>query len=95
LKRTSSLGLSSAIIGSGMAFRYDYFKTLMSTVTAVGGFDKEIELKMLKKVVRSFILMMLLFMMKKIQKRVLETNADDSRHNYIISKKILEVLLKT
>jgi hypothetical protein len=28
-----------------MAFRYNYFKTLMSTVTAVGGFDKEIELK--------------------------------------------------
>lgn len=43
------LGLSSAIIGSGMAFRYQYFKTLMSTVTAVGGFDKEIELKMLKE----------------------------------------------
>lgn len=42
------LGLSSAIIGSGMAFRYDYFKQLMSTVKAVGGFDKEIELKMLK-----------------------------------------------
>jgi cellulose synthase/poly-beta-1,6-N-acetylglucosamine synthase-like glycosyltransferase len=42
------LGLSSAIIGSGMAFKYDYFKDLMSTVTAVGGFDKEIELKMLK-----------------------------------------------
>jgi cellulose synthase/poly-beta-1,6-N-acetylglucosamine synthase-like glycosyltransferase len=43
------LGLSSAIIGSGMAFRYNYFKTLMSTVTAVGGFDKDIELKMLKE----------------------------------------------
>lgn len=43
------LGLSSAIIGSGMAFRYQYFKELMSTVTAVGGFDKEIELKMLKE----------------------------------------------
>lgn len=42
------LGLSSAIIGSGMAFKYNYFKNLMSTVTAVGGFDKEIELKMLK-----------------------------------------------
>jgi cellulose synthase/poly-beta-1,6-N-acetylglucosamine synthase-like glycosyltransferase len=41
-------GLSSAIIGSGMAFRYDYFKQLMTTVKAVGGFDKEIELKMLK-----------------------------------------------
>lgn len=43
-----ALGLSSAIIGSGMAFNYDYFKSLMATATAVGGFDKEIELKMLK-----------------------------------------------
>ncbi|MCX6279499.1 MAG: glycosyltransferase family 2 protein [Bacteroidetes bacterium] len=42
------LGLSSAIIGSGMAFRYQFFKNLMSNVTAIGGFDKEIELKMLK-----------------------------------------------
>ena len=42
------LGLSSAIIGSGMAFDYQYFKSMMSTVTAIGGFDKEIELKMLK-----------------------------------------------
>lgn len=42
------LGLSSAIIGSGMAFKYDFFKNLMSSVTAIGGFDKEIELKMLR-----------------------------------------------
>lgn len=42
------LGLSSAIIGSGMAFDYLHFKNIMSTVTAIGGFDKEIELKMLK-----------------------------------------------
>ena len=42
------LGLSSAIIGSGMAFDYQYFKSMMLTVTAIGGFDKEIELKMLK-----------------------------------------------
>lgn len=42
------LGLSSAIIGSGMAFNYEYFKSLMAGATAVGGFDKEIELKMLK-----------------------------------------------
>jgi cellulose synthase/poly-beta-1,6-N-acetylglucosamine synthase-like glycosyltransferase len=41
-------GLSSAIIGSGMAFKYQFFKEMMLTVTAVGGFDKEIELKMLK-----------------------------------------------
>lgn len=43
------LGLSSAIIGSGMAFDYRFFKNMMSTATAVGGFDKEIELKMLKQ----------------------------------------------
>ena len=42
------LGLSSAIIGSGMAFKYEFFKNLMSSVTAIGGFDKEIELNMLK-----------------------------------------------
>lgn len=42
------LGLSSAIIGSGMAFRYDFFKKMMSGVTAIGGFDKEIELHMLR-----------------------------------------------
>jgi cellulose synthase/poly-beta-1,6-N-acetylglucosamine synthase-like glycosyltransferase len=45
-------GLSSAIIGSGMAFSYDYFKTLMASAKAVGGFDKEIELKMLKQGVK-------------------------------------------
>jgi len=38
-----AMGLSSAIIGSGMAFNYDYFRNLMMTVTATGGFDKEIE----------------------------------------------------
>ena len=43
------LGLSSAIIGSGMAFDYHFFKNMMSSVHAVGGFDKEIELKMLKQ----------------------------------------------
>ncbi len=42
------LGFSSAIIGSGMAFNYSYFKKLMSEVKAIGGFDKEIELKMMK-----------------------------------------------
>lgn len=43
------LGLSSAIIGSGMAFPYPFFRELMAGVTAIGGFDKEIELKMLKE----------------------------------------------
>jgi cellulose synthase/poly-beta-1,6-N-acetylglucosamine synthase-like glycosyltransferase len=42
------LGLSSAIIGSGMAFGYSFFKDMMINIKAIGGFDKEIELKMLK-----------------------------------------------
>lgn len=43
------VGLSAAIIGSGMGINYMYFKNLMKTIHAVGGFDKEIELKMLKE----------------------------------------------
>jgi cellulose synthase/poly-beta-1,6-N-acetylglucosamine synthase-like glycosyltransferase len=62
------LGLSSAIIGSGMAFRYNYFKSLMSTVTAIGGFDKEIELKMLKEGLKIVYLDDALVFDEKIQK---------------------------
>lgn len=43
------LGVSSGLAGSGMAFRYDFFKKMMSTVNAIGGFDKEIELIMTKE----------------------------------------------
>lgn len=43
-----AVGMSSGIIGSGMAFNYDYFKNMMKNVVAVSGFDKEIELIMSK-----------------------------------------------
>lgn len=43
-----NLGFSSALIGSGMAFDYQFFKSTMANVNAVGGFDKELELKLLK-----------------------------------------------
>lgn len=42
------LGLSSALIGSGMAFNYVFFKETMANVKAIGGFDKELELKLLR-----------------------------------------------
>ncbi len=42
------LGLSSALIGSAMAFDYKFFKNLMRDVEVVGGFDKEIELRLLR-----------------------------------------------
>jgi cellulose synthase/poly-beta-1,6-N-acetylglucosamine synthase-like glycosyltransferase len=44
-----ALGLSCAIIGSGMALRYDLFKEIMPEITAVGGFDKEMELRLIRK----------------------------------------------
>jgi len=43
------LGLSSALIGSAMAFDYRYFKKMMKKVEVVGGFDKEIEVRLLQK----------------------------------------------
>ncbi|MBK9290626.1 MAG: glycosyltransferase [Bacteroidetes bacterium] len=43
------LGLSSALIGSAMAFDYHFFKKLMADVEVVGGFDKELELRMLSQ----------------------------------------------
>lgn len=42
------LGFSSALIGSGMAFDYLFFKSTMAEVKAIGGFDKELELRLLK-----------------------------------------------
>ncbi|MBI3520562.1 MAG: glycosyltransferase [Bacteroidetes bacterium] len=41
------LGMSSRLTGSGMGFEYLLFKQLMSEIDAVGGFDKELELKLI------------------------------------------------
>lgn len=42
------IGFSSALIGSAMAFRFSYFKQIMEGVNAIGGFDKQLELKIIK-----------------------------------------------
>lgn len=41
------LGLSSALIGSAMAFDFQFFKNLMADIEVVGGFDKELEIRLL------------------------------------------------
>jgi cellulose synthase/poly-beta-1,6-N-acetylglucosamine synthase-like glycosyltransferase len=41
-------GISSALIGSAMAFEYSFFKEKMRAISAVSGFDKELELAILK-----------------------------------------------
>ncbi len=43
-----ALGLSSPIIGSGMAFDYTLLKNTLNTIDSVGGFDKELQLKILE-----------------------------------------------
>lgn len=43
------LGLSSGLIGSGMAFDFELFQSTMANIKAIGGFDKELEFEMAKK----------------------------------------------
>jgi cellulose synthase/poly-beta-1,6-N-acetylglucosamine synthase-like glycosyltransferase len=46
------LGLSARLAGSGMAFDFQTFKDVMAGIDAVGGFDKELELKLTQRGVR-------------------------------------------
>lgn len=43
-----NMGLSAALIGSGMAFDYDLLKTELAMIPAVGGFDRALELTLFK-----------------------------------------------
>lgn len=47
-----AVGLSSAIIGSGMGLQFALFREVMAKITAVGGFDKEMELTLLRESVK-------------------------------------------
>lgn len=50
-----AVGLSARLAGSGMAFEYPLFKKIMAGIDALGGFDKELELKLTQqKVAISF-----------------------------------------
>jgi cellulose synthase/poly-beta-1,6-N-acetylglucosamine synthase-like glycosyltransferase len=44
----ASLGMSAALIGSGMAFEYDYFKELIQDIGDTPGEDKEIDFRIVK-----------------------------------------------
>lgn len=68
------LGLSSALIGSGMAFDYYFFKNTMANVNAVGGFDKELELKLLKNRTKIEYLNNALVLDEKVQKSEVFSN---------------------
>lgn len=61
------LGFSSALIGSGMAFPYDYYKMIMVEVTAHGE-DKELEIKLLANRIKIEYLHGAMVMDEKVQK---------------------------
>jgi cellulose synthase/poly-beta-1,6-N-acetylglucosamine synthase-like glycosyltransferase len=43
-KGANTLGLSSSVIGSGMAFNYSLIKGILRNIQAIGGFDKVLQL---------------------------------------------------
>ncbi|GGZ93151.1 glycosyltransferase [Algibacter mikhailovii] len=63
-----AMGLSSGLIGSGMGFEYGLFKNVMSKVSAIGGFDKELEFKFAKAKITIEYLKDALVFDEKIQK---------------------------
>ncbi|OIQ30367.1 MAG: hypothetical protein BM564_03090 [Bacteroidetes bacterium MedPE-SWsnd-G2] len=63
-----ALGISSGLIGSGMGFEYNLFKSMMKSVNAVGGFDKELEFKFAAKQIKIEYLEHAIVLDEKIQK---------------------------
>lgn len=51
-KGNSAIGLSSALIGSGMAFHYQFAKEIMKEIEAVGGYDRILQLKIVERKVK-------------------------------------------
>ncbi|MGX5819034.1 glycosyltransferase [Chitinophaga lutea] len=48
-KGANALGLSSSVIGSGMAFHFPLIKGIMQEIDATGGFDKVLQLLVIRK----------------------------------------------
>lgn len=48
-KGPQTVGFSSRLTGSGMAFEFNLFKRLMANIHAVGGFDKHLELALIQE----------------------------------------------
>lgn len=51
-KGANAVGLSSPVIGSGMAFEFGALKKALSEINAVGGFDKPLQLKIVESGIR-------------------------------------------
>ena len=69
-KGHAALGLSAGLIGSGMAFEYKLFKSIMKPIKAVGGFDKELEFELAKAKIKIEYLQDAIVLDEKIQKPI-------------------------
>jgi cellulose synthase/poly-beta-1,6-N-acetylglucosamine synthase-like glycosyltransferase len=47
-------GLSCSLIGSGMVFEYSTVKEILSGLTSIGGFDRELELALIRRGIRIY-----------------------------------------
>lgn len=45
----TALGLSSSLNGSGMCFEYRAFKNIMASMDSIGGFDRELEYRLIER----------------------------------------------
>jgi cellulose synthase/poly-beta-1,6-N-acetylglucosamine synthase-like glycosyltransferase len=67
-KGHNALGLSSALIGSGMVIRSNFYEKCMEKIEAVSGFDKELELAVLTEKIRIYYLPDIKVYDEKVQK---------------------------
>jgi cellulose synthase/poly-beta-1,6-N-acetylglucosamine synthase-like glycosyltransferase len=51
---TVSLGMSASLNGSGMAFEYGIYKQIMAGMDSIGGFDRELELKLIERNIKVY-----------------------------------------
>jgi cellulose synthase/poly-beta-1,6-N-acetylglucosamine synthase-like glycosyltransferase len=49
-----SLGMSASLNGSGMAFEYGIYKQIMADMDSIGGFDRELELKLIERNIKVY-----------------------------------------
>lgn len=70
-----NLGMSAALIGSGMAFEYSLFYKAMMSNTSVGGFDRVLEMKLLITVFSFITCLIRMYWMKKYRKRKIFINS--------------------
>ena len=49
-----ALGLSASLVGSGMMFDYTIYKDIMSRMDSIGGFDRELELRLLRRDIKVY-----------------------------------------